>query len=449
MRKIMSVSYGLIVICVFLSGCSDDGDKSDDAFDNGWYDGGMSDAASDSDSDMDTDSDSDGDAGSDGGQTDRKFDAVDILIMLDNSSSMGEEQAILATQFFNLINALINPVSDDICEAADNVRIGMVSSDMGLQYGDNGNLPGSKYQDMFSCGGRGDNGKFQTYDSSATIDIQPGAVRCKEDAAQCPTGWTCENMDNMGIGTCEPAQGDGKDQACPSITGSYLETESGEQNPLVSFQVSCMANLGIEGCGFEQQLKAVDVGLTSNGSFIRDDALLAVIVISDEEDCSIMVEDLFDEDELNDVSRPNHVNVACGRHEDHLYGADHYRDAFIAAKDGDSDAVVFAALVGVPISEDCEGRGNEIVNCLDHEKMQNVEVLEQNSQGVDNYVFAPACERFDSNNDLVTKARPGRRYVALARRFGERGFVSSICNEDWESIMLEIARLINCAIALE
>ena len=45
---------------------------------------------------------------------------------------------------------------------------------------------------------------------------------------------------------------------------------------------------------------------------------------------------------------------------------------------------------------------------------------------------------------MVTKATPGRRYVKLAQLLGDMGYISSICNQDWEDVMKEIAKLITC-----
>ena len=57
--------------------------------------------------------------------------------------------------------------------------------------------------------------------------------------------------------------------------------------------------MGIGGCGFEQQLMAGAVALNGEGQngFIRPDSLTVVLVVSDEEDCSIKDNGLFWTDE--------------------------------------------------------------------------------------------------------------------------------------------------------
>ena len=104
--------------------------------------------------------------------------------------------------------------------------------------------------------------------------------------------------------------------------------------------------------------------------------------------------------------------------------------------------MVFAAIVGVPKGDDspCEGLGDEIGDCLDHSAM-DYEPAEFEKDGSPYTNFKPACER-ESGGEVVTSARPGRRYVKVAEDFGCLGYVYSICNEDWSTAMTEIARLI-------
>jgi hypothetical protein len=62
-----------------------------------------------------------------------------------------------------------------------------------------------------------------------------------------------------------------------------------------------MARAGAGGCGFEQHLQAVqralDPGNPANGGFLRPDAYLAVVIITDEDDCSLRHSSLLARDE--------------------------------------------------------------------------------------------------------------------------------------------------------
>src|SRR5205814_7848592 len=65
---------------------------------------------------------------------------------------------------------------------------------------------------------------------------------------------------------------------------------------------SCMANLGTQGCGYEHQLQSTRVALyetvtRENAGFLRPNALLAIILVTDEDDCSAdTTTDLFTDD---------------------------------------------------------------------------------------------------------------------------------------------------------
>jgi hypothetical protein len=385
-----------------------------------------------------------GDGGVDGGDngTDAvDYDAVDMLLVVDDSGSMGEEQQILATSLFVLLNGLVDPLPDSAHPALDDLRVAVVSTDMGLQWGGNAFDPdddGWPY-DPPPCGSLGKDGEFQVYLPGKQIDLEHGVIPCHESGSQCPGGWSCEPEGSDGIGVCAAPGENGDDQFCPNPPPSYAQTGSSAPNSALAFQVACMTNLGTSGCGFEQQLEASRRALerTEQLGFTRDTALLAVMFVSDEEDCSI--EDgpsLFASEEIQDVAA-DLINVACGENAQFLYDAASYRDSYVEVKDGDAQAVLFAAIVGVPIDPACEGRGDQIDGCLDHPDMQ----LEIVQEGYGQWYYDPACIRHEDEAE-VTKARPGRRFVTLAQELGESGYVYSICNEDWSPAMEDFAGLI-------
>ena len=177
---------------------------------------------------------------------------VDLLFVIDNSGSMEAEQRNLAAQFPKLIEALR---SDKLGGAIPNVHIGVVSTDLGAGPFD---LP--------SCEAiRGDGGQLQT---------------------------------TRRVAGCEPPRDpwisyiDGQ----TNIPGCNAATPSDAVN-CVKTAFSCIAELGIEGCGFEMQLEsarlALDPGANVNPNFLRPDAFLAIVFITDEDDCSARDVQLF------------------------------------------------------------------------------------------------------------------------------------------------------------
>ena len=375
--------------------------------------------------------------------TNASFDGVDLLAVVDNSSSMEQEQTVLTAGFYTLINSLVNPPADWPYPAVDNVRLAVVSSDMGLQYGDERTVEDSpvEFSDpaCLADGTRGDDGTFRTIVAEGNVvTVLSEQIPCSMDGDQCPEGYTCTN------GTCR--SNDGTDlMVCPALEGSFVETTAATPNATFTAQSACLAVQGTKGCGIEQQLEASVRGLErpENQSFVVDSHVLAVIVVSDEEDCSIKDKGLFS---TQDWLSSDYINVACNRtadNESHLFDVSRYREKLSAVKNNQSNAVIFAAVVGVPNDDrTCQGTGTELAasGCLDHPKMQFNVVPMADTPG---FHFDPACVRYEDDGEtLVTEARPGRRFVQTAQSFGDQGYVYSICNPNWSSAMTRIAELI-------
>ncbi len=381
------------------------------------------------------------------------FDGVDLLVVVDNSGSMEEEQAILSTGFFTLVNSLMNPIADSDWPypAVENMRVAVVSSDMGLQYGSNRSTEGFPYgspNHVRTCTNeppRGDDGEFQTA-MPESVMVASGEIKCEENGSQCPNGWSCDE------GKCMSPSGDPEPVSCLNLQDEaiWTETTKDKKNAKLATQVACLGQLGTDGCGVEQQLEASVRGLSRNDAqadFMKDSHVLAVLVVSDEEDCSIKDRGLFDTPEwksglsvTTDDPTTGLLNTACNipasNEENYLFPTDRYWTELARLKNDQANAVIFAAIVGVPSGNDspCQGRGNELGECLRDEDMQL-------KMDISSRHFEPACERLEGE-DLVTNARPGRRYVKVAESFGVNGYVYSICNADWSPAMKEIAKVI-------
>jgi hypothetical protein len=179
---------------------------------------------------------------------------IDILFVVDNSHSMAEEQQNLSKNVPQLVEALR---SQKLNNRIPNVHIGVVTSDLGAG--------------------------------------------------------------NWGLPSCEVAGGDGgKLQAQPRVAGctppsqpfiSYNEgvtnIKSATQDPIqqVKEAFQCIAEVGSGGCGFEHQIeaarRALDPKLNANPGFIRKDARLAVVFLTDEDDCSAQKPQLYDSNQYS------------------------------------------------------------------------------------------------------------------------------------------------------
>jgi hypothetical protein len=174
---------------------------------------------------------------------------VDLLFMVDNSNSMAPKQQELQKRFPQLIKILDtfamqgNPAS---------YHIGVVSSDMGAGL------------NTTDCKAGGDGGKLQ---------VTPNPK------SSFPAPANCANF---------------------SLSGGvrYLDYNqlTGTNNIMGGLDVpgafTCMTSVGDEGCGFEHQLEAAyralhdQAKIPENAGFLRDGAILAVVFVTDEDDCS-------------------------------------------------------------------------------------------------------------------------------------------------------------------
>ena len=364
------------------------------------------------------------------------YDGVDLLIMVDNSGSMMEEQQILAEQFFPLINHLTQPIQGDPSWSfprVENLNVALVTSDMGLQYGDNGDTSLSPWG-VPTCDVKdhGDNGAFMPINDSVTeMSIPDDFIECEPYGNQCPDGFECADD-----GFCDSSD-DTNLVACTDDGSDLFATSASVPNSDIAAQTACLALQGTRGCGFEQQLEAMLRGAETHPSFIEDNHVLAVVVVSDEEDCSIEDPALFSTPEWLSAVEQNIACNANATNESYLFDPARYHDRLKALKGGRDDAVVFSAIVGVPNTEEspCEGTGTELAaaECLDLTEMEIVPQEFVDPPTGSQYVhFRPACTRTNSETGMdMTVARPGRRFVKVAEDFGDDGFVQSICNEDW------------------
>jgi hypothetical protein len=164
---------------------------------------------------------------------------LDLVFLIDNSKGMVLKQTKLKAQFYKLIEALKDNTS---VPPLPDLRIAMVNSDLGS--GQSHRCP-HQY---------GDRGIFQL-----------------------PHGTECGVL--------------------PGAT--FLEYKQGKNINFdakkdIADVLDCLAAaVGQEGCGYEQQLQALNWAFnlreneTQRKAFIREDAYLGIIILTDEDDCSI------------------------------------------------------------------------------------------------------------------------------------------------------------------
>jgi len=183
---------------------------------------------------------------------------VDILFMIDDSSSMTAMQQKLLAQLPTFMQTL-----QALPMGLPSVHISVVSSDMGA-YSDQGTAIGCSQMN-------GDDGLFQIL----------------------PRGTCATNNFKIATDTYITDNASGTESNFTLADPTGLATV---------FQ--CFALLGSTGCGFEHQLASIDHALgsdnydamgnpqppASNAGFVRDGAYLAIIMLTNEDDCSAPAE---------------------------------------------------------------------------------------------------------------------------------------------------------------
>ena len=367
---------------------------------DGATDGGGPDSGADGGADGGADAGGDGggdaatDAGPDAG-TDaclpRAVD-IDVLVMIDKSASMVQNQALLASAFPPLIDALATGDFDgdgarDV-PRIDTLHVGVITSDLGAH----GNS-------VFGCEEPlGD-------DAELVTERLAGSVR---------TG-------------------------CDGPFPRYLEYARGGSTSALTDAFSCLAEVGATGCGFEQQLDAVLKALVTdddpylfydgslghgddtNAGFLREGSILVTLLLTDEDDCSTGMPLLYSTSEGPYAG--TELQVRCYEHADEaLYSLERYRDGLIGLR-GDPADLVFAAVTGMPVRV----AGEDAATILEAPEMAYV---------IGESEVEPACTSGDGRSAL-----PGRRIVGLADELADRGagtVLRSICEPDFTEMRRDL-----------
>lgn len=196
---------------------------------------------------------------------------VDILLIIDDSGSMAEEQRALAEGLPALLATL-----DDIRPGA-HIRIGITSTDNGNPWC-TADTPDAGNYLLSSCRSRPE--QF-TFEGAGIPDFY--ASSCQEI---CPEQW--EQFETL------PTELYGESGA---RSRPWLERdETGTNLPdglSLEQALQCAVPLGIAGCGFESPLESMWKALRRSQTddeagwgFIRADAVLSVVFVTDEGDCS-------------------------------------------------------------------------------------------------------------------------------------------------------------------
>jgi hypothetical protein len=300
----------------------------------------------------------------------RNVDKVDVLFVIDDSSSMADEQEKLRKQVPEMVRTLLTgsrgPDDPKPFAPVRDLHVAVVRSDMGAT-------------ELAGCSEYGADGVFQ-------------------HAAACGAN------------------------SLPFL--SYLARPDASADALAS-DFACMANVGTSGCSREQPLEAAlkalwlssntsiqfmgepSHGDRENAGFLRSDpedglSLVAVVVLSDEEDASPFP-----------VSR--------------------YIEGFRGLRPGLERLALFSAVVSVP---------PELVDAAARSDV-DFSSGSQRDAYYDRILSDPRMQRPSDTASETSVGSAGRRYIELAKALGQPAAVTSIQDEDYSSALSGISDIVD------
>jgi hypothetical protein len=335
-------------------------------------------------------------------------DQVDLLFVIDDSPSMEEEQRALAREIRSMVQVLTTGEHEDGSRTTpvSSLHVGIVSTDMGI---------GSADDDHACRTGAGRDGHLFTP----------------------------------------------RERGCGTSTSPFLAFSTDTDDPeAFANEVSCMARLGDAGCHFEQPLEATLRALSPTGptdfttpdyrapyfvtgdahggpegvnaGFLRAGAVLAIVLITDEDDCSAQDPTYF--------TRATAAGsfTHCAQHHDGQWAVDRYVTGLLGLRSHPSQ-IVFSAIVGVPQALS----GHAEADILSADAMR---------ESISNGRLERACTFIDAGGNEVPTlgdAAPARRIVQVAEGLRAQGVstsVQSICSGDYHAAMSDVAARIGGAL---
>jgi len=353
-------------------------------------------------------------------------DQVDVLFVVDNSPSMKEEQENLANNLPLLVEIL---ASGEIKDGEGKVvqkfppvkslHLGVTTTNMGINGAPTRTAnDGGIFVPKASCDGFGDDGLLL-------------------------------NKPDKSVAGC--------DRAFPK----YLEYPSDMVSPEdLGASFGCVSRTGSEGCGFEQQLEAplkalspssiayfhkgsTGHGDVENAGFLREGSVIAVIMVSDEEDSSIPDTSV----ELFNALAGDKTRINIRQYEPvaPLHPTSRYVDGLKALRQSNPDLVIFAGIVGVPKGVEglVIGEGDEEQQDFDAIlKLKDMEFVPTPKTSGTSTTYYPNAVCVNASVTPASEAYPAPRMVEVAKGFGKNGVIRSICDENFSGALTAIIRKI-------
>ncbi len=392
---------------------------------------------------------------------------IDLLFVIDNSGTMGEEQLALPASMPTLLNALQALVDEQGNPLEPDVNIMFTTTDL---------------------------------DHPLCTPFQPDGYM---PALGAPRRDACiDRLDDFeGLGSNSPSIPEACTEYCPIAVEPAdpfihlkgpMATDTNVPGNDVLGAMQCLAPQGINGCGYESPLEAMMQAINpaapwnqGNKPFMRDDATLAVVIVTDEEDCSVKApegHDYFTDQLLNTFWEVNpdtgsktqatsavcwNAGVECtGLDQDGVYEECHAVDhdvlhpleRYLAYLRTDlivdaNKEVVMLGLLGVPV------QGG--VDSLVYRQWQDgpypggdmlPEAIEDgDTAAIKQFEFGigPGCTGVDGMGEFTGQAIPPVRIKEVCQGLDEgdhvRCSIQSICGADYSGAFERLASMIQQA----
>jgi hypothetical protein len=328
---------------------------------------------------------------------------IDLLFVIDNSASTRDKQTIFASNFANFVTALQN-----FPGGFPNVHIGVVAStvDVGVD------SFGPACHPVTS-----QNGVLQARSLDPTVTCTPG---------------TAERF------LVDVARADG--------------TRTRNYTGALSDALSCISQVGEGGCGFEAPLEAMKRALDGshgeNAGFVRPGAFLAVVILTDEDDCSgtpalfTQSTQVVGKDDFRCVQPAYQCDTAISPSAPGMYSHCNVRRDGLLADPGDyaqflsalkgPSRVAVAVIAGDPTTSIATG---PLTITSGPSSTPVSEAL----------ALQPSCSVMI--NSTLAIGRPALRLADFLGNFGDRGLFRTVCQSSYTQALDDIGALLFRAVS--
>ncbi|HLL22995.1 MAG TPA: hypothetical protein VK427_12735 [Kofleriaceae bacterium] len=201
-----------------------------------------------------------------------------------------------------------------------------------------------------------------------------------------------------------------------------------------------MLRVGSAGCGFEQPLAATRAALRVNPGFLRPDASLAIIMLADEDDCSLSDPGLLTDDTLGPLQsfRCTRAGIVCDEPLDVL-GEKHNCRPDTTSRYVEDPAVTLDMLLAIKPQE------RLTVSAIVGEPGP-VAVGTITLNGLPQLALEPTCSWSLPTGPAV--AHPPVRIASLVDGLASRGVRGSVCHPDYAPALARIALAIKRSLGI-